>query len=84
MSNKMLSATIIAQFVKIWNRNLNSTGKTYNILDNKIWYFLDICYIVVIKQLQFHKVFLSILSGWVKDYFVHNVNRNLTFAEMYN
>lgn len=29
-------------------------------------------------------MFLSILSGQAKDYFVYNVNQNLTFIEIYN
>ena len=70
MPNKMLFATIVAQFVKIWDKNSNYTGGAYNILNDKIQYFLDICYIVVIKQLQFHVVFLLILSSRVKNYFV--------------
>ena len=79
----MLPATIVAQFVKIWDKNSNYTGEAYDILDDKIRYFLDTCYTVAIKQSQFHAVFSSILSGRAKDYFVYNVNRNLTFAEMY-
>ncbi len=80
----MLPTTIIAQFVKIWDRNSNYIGKVYDILDDKIQYFLNICYTVAIKQSQFQAVYLFILSGWAKDYFVYNVNQNLTFAEMYN
>ena len=34
--NKMLPATIVAQFRKILDKNLNYTGEAYNILDNKI------------------------------------------------
>ena len=79
----MLAATIIVQFVKIWNKNLNYIGKTYNILDTKIWYFFDKCYTVVIKQSQFYAVFSSILSSRAKNYFVYNINQNLIFAEMY-
>ena len=63
---------------------MNYIGKAYDILDNKIRYFLNICYIVAIKESQFHAVFASILSVRAKDYFVYNVNQNLTFAEMYN
>lgn len=37
-----------------------------------------------IKQLQFYVIFLSILLGRVKNYFIHNVNQNLTFTEMFN
>ena len=59
----MLLATIVAQFVKIWDRNSNYTSKVYDILDDKIRYFLDTCYTVAIKQSQFHAVFSSILLG---------------------
>ena len=83
MPNEMLPATIVAQFVKIWDKNSNYTGEAYDILDDKIRYFLDTCYTVAIKQSQFHAVFSSILSGRAKNHFVYNVNRNLTFAEMY-
>ena len=64
-------------------QNSNYISKAYDILDDKICYFLDICYIVAIKQLQIHTMFSSILSGQVKNYFVYNVNRNLPFAKMY-
>ena len=82
--NEILPATIVAQFVKIWDKNSNYTGEAYDILDDKIRYFLDTCYTVAIKESQFYAVFSSILSGRAKDYFVYNVNQNLTFAGMYN
>ena len=81
--NEILPATIVAQFVKIWDKNSNYTGEAYDILDDKIRYFLDTCYTVAIKQSQFYAVFSSILSGRTKDYFVYNVNQKLTFAKMY-
>ena len=45
----MLPTTIIAKFIKIWDRNSNYTSKIYDILDDKIQYFLDIYYTVTIK-----------------------------------
>ena len=82
--NEMLPATIVGQFVKIWNKESNYTGEPYDILDDKVRYFLDTCCTVGIGQTQFHAVFSSILSGRAKDYFVYNINRNWTFADMYN
>ena len=32
----MLSVTIFAQFIKIWDRNINYISKIYNIFDEKI------------------------------------------------
>lgn len=36
MPKKMLFATIVTSFVKIWDKNLNYIGETYNILGDKI------------------------------------------------
>lgn len=59
----MFLTTMIAQFVKIWNKNSNYIREAYNILDNKIRYFIDIYYTVTIKQSQFYAMFSSILMG---------------------
>lgn len=80
----MLPATIVVQFIKIWNKNLNYIDKAYDIFDDKIQYFFNICYTTVVKQYQFYIIFLSILSGQVKDYFVYNINQNMTFAKIYS
>ena len=34
--NKMLPATIVVRFVKIWDKNSNYKGEAYDILDNEI------------------------------------------------
>ena len=75
--NKMLPLTIVAQFVKIWDKNSNYIGEEYNTLNDKIRYFLDICCTIAIKQSQFHVVFMSYLSGRAKDYFVLQVVKPL-------
>lgn len=53
-------------------------------MEDKIRYFLNTCYTVAIKQSQFYIMFLSILLGQAKDYFIYNVNQNLMFTEIYN
>lgn len=70
----MLLATIVAQFVKIWDENSNYNGKIYNILCNKIWYFLNIYYLIAIKQLEFYTIFIFIPLSQARDYFVSNIN----------
>ena len=82
MSNEILPTIIVAQFVKIGDKYSNYTDNAYDILDAKISYFLDTCYTVTIKQSQFLTMFSSILSDQAKDYFVYNVNLNLTFSEL--
>lgn len=62
MPNNTLPATIIAQFIKIWDQNSNYTDKIYDILNDKIQYFFDICYIVTIKQLQFHVLSTTLIK----------------------
>ena len=49
MPNEMLPATIVAKFVKIWDKNSNYTSKAYDIFDDKIQYFLDIYYTLALK-----------------------------------
>ena len=49
MLNEMLSITIVAQFIKIWDKNSNYIGEVYDILDNKIRYLIDKCYTIAIK-----------------------------------
>lgn len=84
MPNKILPTIIVAQFVKIQDKNSDYISETYNIFDKKIRFPLDICYIATIKQLQFYAVFLSFVFGQAKDYFVYNVHQNMMFAEMYS
>lgn len=62
---------------------MNYIDEVYNIFDNKIQFFLDIYYIIAIKQLQFYAVFLSILLGQAKDYFIYNINQNQIFAKIF-
>ena len=56
MPNKILPITIIAQFIKIWDKNSNYIGKAYDIF--------DIYYKVTIKQSQFHVLFIILTKTW--------------------
>lgn len=63
MPNKMLSAIIVAQFVKIGDENSNYTDEVYNIPNDKIWYFFDTYYIVAINQPKSYTIFLLVPFG---------------------
>ncbi|KAF4466699.1 hypothetical protein FALBO_6436, partial [Fusarium albosuccineum] len=81
--NEMLPATTLAQFAKIWRKEMNYTGEVYNILNEKVRYFLNTCSNVGIKETQFHAAFNHILDGAALDYYSHEMRPAMTFAEMY-
>ncbi|KJZ72869.1 hypothetical protein HIM_07813 [Hirsutella minnesotensis 3608] len=81
--NEDLDPAIANQFSKLWDRKLNYSGDVYDILDDKIRYFLDACLTAGIKPSQFHALFSNILTKRAKNFFVHQVSRDSTFAEMY-
>ncbi|KAM4061953.1 hypothetical protein HRG_013465 [Hirsutella rhossiliensis] len=81
--NEDLDPAIANQFSKLWDRKLNYSGDAYDILDDKIRYFLDACLTASIKPSQFHALFSNILTKRAKNFFVHQVSRDSTFAEMY-
>ncbi|KAM4067357.1 DUF1421 multi-domain protein [Hirsutella rhossiliensis] len=64
-------------------RSRNYSGDAYDILDDKIRYFLDACLTASIKPSQFHALFSNILTKRAKNFFVHQASRDSTFAEMY-
>ncbi|KAM4059601.1 hypothetical protein HRG_014117 [Hirsutella rhossiliensis] len=81
--NEDLDPAIANQFSKLWDRKLNYSGDAYDILDDKIRYFLDACLTASIKPSQFHALLSNILTKRAKNFFVHQVSRDSTFAEMY-
>ncbi|KAF4470049.1 hypothetical protein FALBO_3049, partial [Fusarium albosuccineum] len=81
--NEMLPATILTQFVKIWRKEMNYTGEAYDILDEKIRYFLNICSTIGIKETQFHAAFTNILDKKALEYYSYYMQPDMTFAEMY-
>lgn len=83
VNNGNLDPNAAATFGKLWQKENNYTGDAYDILDDKIRYFLDVCRTVQIQPDQFHAVFSMILTGKAKEYFIYQVDRRLTFADMY-
>ncbi|KAF4471164.1 Ribonuclease H [Fusarium albosuccineum] len=81
--SEMLPATILTQFVKIWRKEMNYTGEAYDILDEKVRYFLNVCSNVGIKETQFHAAFTNILDKKALEYYSYHMQPNMTFAEMY-
>ena len=74
---------LVERFIKIWNKDMNYTGEPYDILDDKIRYFMQTCKAIQILPTQFHGVFPHILSKRAQEYYLHNVDPSLPFAETY-
>lgn len=81
--NEMLPATVLAQFAKLWRKEMNYTGEVYNLLDEKVRYFLNTCANIGIRESQFHAAFNYILDGAALDFYSYQMSPRMTFAEMY-
>lgn len=83
VANRPLGPDKFLAFVKLWDRKQDYSGDLYDILDDKVREMLSLCYDLDIKASQFHAVFRRILTGSARNYYVHRVNRNDTFATAY-
>ena len=72
-------------FTKAWDKEDSFTGDAYDILDDKVRHFFNVCWKLNISPSQFHAVFDGALAKRAKTYFVHNMygGRRMTFSEMY-
>jgi hypothetical protein len=71
--NKPGNQQLASVFAKIWKLSDDYTGNVYDVLDDKVRYFLRICYSLDILYDQFAAVFPAILSGRARHYFLHKV-----------
>src|SRR6266516_2784041 len=81
--NKRLDPTKSTQFVKTYDREKKYTGEPYDLLDDKMRIFFNICYHAEITPEQFHAVFPRILTSRAEEYYLHYVERNDDFATAY-
>ncbi|KAF2744305.1 hypothetical protein M011DRAFT_470717, partial [Sporormia fimetaria CBS 119925] len=81
--NEKLNANTITQFSKIWDNNKKYTGDAYDLLDDKIRIFFNICWQIDIQEGQFHAVFPRILTGRAEMFYIQYVDRNDSFANAY-
>lgn len=81
--NEELEPNTATQFKKMWDKSMNYSGEVYDIFDDKIRHFLNVCSLVRIRPTQFHAVIYTILTKEAKEYFLHHVSLSLTFAGMY-
>ncbi|RKF82964.1 integrase and RNaseH domain-containing protein, partial [Golovinomyces cichoracearum] len=82
VSNQPLDAAKVTTFVRIWDKSYNYTGEPYDILDEKVRYFLDICFAAQVKPSQFYAVFSMALAKRAKDYYLANVDSTATSRDI--
>lgn len=83
VDNERLDLAKSAQFVKTFDDSRKYTGEPYDLLDDKMKMFFNICYHAEIQPSQFHAVFPRMLKGRAETYYLHFVLRTDTFATAY-
>ncbi|EED18930.1 hypothetical protein TSTA_126380 [Talaromyces stipitatus ATCC 10500] len=71
------------KFTKAWDKTKNYLGDLYDILDDKVRIFLQLCRLTEIQLSQCWAVFPEMLSGRAETYYMHHVNPDASFAQMY-
>jgi hypothetical protein len=71
-------------FTKTWGNQSRWSGEPYDLLDDKLKVFLNICYFCDVTPYQFWAVFPRILSGRAQDYYISHVDIDDTFQQAYS
>lgn len=72
-----------AAFSKIYSFEDKYTGNVYDLRDDKVMLFLDICLAAGIRPNQFHAVFPPILTGKARDFQLHYITKTDDFGQQY-
>lgn len=70
-------------FTKIFNNDDRYTGNLYDLSDDKVLLFLNICQAAGIKQSQFHTVFPRILTSRVRNFQLYHISNSDDFGQQY-
>ncbi|KAM4067767.1 hypothetical protein HRG_009842 [Hirsutella rhossiliensis] len=60
--NERLDPAVSAQFLKTFDKDQKYTGEPYDLLDDKMKIFFNICFHAQIRETQFYAVFLGFLT----------------------
>jgi hypothetical protein len=74
VSNKRLKSNKAALFIKIYDKNERYTGKPYDLFDDKLQTFFNICHNIKIILGQFSSVFPRILADKAQKYYLYYMN----------
>jgi hypothetical protein len=69
--------------IKLWDKNKRYIGNTYDLLDDKMRLFYNICYHNEIRPSQFAAVFPRIFTKKAKKYYLHYVSPENDFYSAY-
>ena len=83
IQNRPLDLRLIRYFSKMWDKTSSYTGDAYDVLDDKMLNLLDMYNQVGIRMDQVHSVFRIALTGRTRDYYLHNIPAQSTFATQY-
>jgi hypothetical protein len=83
ISNERLDPTKAAIIIKLWDKDKRYIGNIYDLLDDKMRLFYDICYHNKIRPSQFAAVFPRILTEKAKEYYLHYVSPENDFYSAY-
>ncbi|EED22562.1 conserved hypothetical protein [Talaromyces stipitatus ATCC 10500] len=78
-----VDSQLAMKFTKAWDKTKNYSGELYDILDDKVRIFLRLCRLTEIQLSQCWAVFPEMLSGRAETYYMHHVNPDASFAQMY-
>jgi hypothetical protein len=81
--NKRLDSTKAAMVIKLWNKDKRYIGNAYDLLDDKIRLFYNICYHNEIRLSQFAAVFPRIFTKRAKKYYLHYISPENDFYSAY-
>lgn len=83
IKNEDLDSYVLTHFTKLRDKDKMYTGEPYDILDDKLRIFLNICKILKIQPGQFHAALPRILKGRAETYFLHLIGPEASFASAY-
>jgi hypothetical protein len=81
--NERLKSNKAALFIKMYDKNECYIGKPYNLFNDKLQTFFNICHNIEFISGQFSSVFPRILANKTQKYYLHYINPQKSFYIAY-
>lgn len=82
-SNKRLDVNKISQFTKTYDKENKYTGDPYDLIDDKMRIFLNLCYYMDIQLGQFYALFSRILTKQAETFYTYYVGTQCDIYQAY-